>query len=122
MKIVTKPRTLLTGVVMLAALAGTVTTATPAEAAGGVIPWKSIHYPFYPECNTHMSPIASGYGTQTCKGYYIVNSSNYKFTEDNIHACPALGKVQRITLDYVLNPASGGVTWTRVLAGFAMHW
>jgi hypothetical protein len=33
-----------------------------------------------------------------------------------------MGKLQRITLDYVLSPASGGVTTTRVLAGFSMHW
>jgi hypothetical protein len=58
----------------------------------------------------------------TCKGEYKVNRENYKFTQDNMHSCPRLGNLQRITLDYVLNPASGGVTTTKVLAGFAMHW
>ena len=48
--------------------------------------------------------------------------SNYKFTQDNLRICPADGTVQRITLDYVLNPASGGVTTTKTLAGFSMHW
>jgi hypothetical protein len=67
-------------------------------------------------------PPEAGYGTQTCKGEYTVNKSNYMFTQDNTRVCPAVGKVQRITLDYVLNPASGGVTTTRVLAGFSMHW
>lgn len=122
MKVITIKRMLLTVAVAVVALAGAAATAAPAEAADWNIPWKSIHYPFFPECNTHMSPYYSGYGTQTCKGYYIVNRRNYKFTEDNIHMCPALGKRQNITLDYVLNPAEGGVTSTRVFAGFSMHW
>jgi hypothetical protein len=113
---------LLTAATVMAALAGAAATAGPAEAANWSIPWKNIHYPNFPECATHMSPFESGYGTEICKGYYFVNRSNYKFTQDNIHMCPALGKKQLITLDYVLNPASGGVTTTRVLAGFSMHW
>lgn len=35
---------------------------------------------------------------------------------------PAPGVLQRITLDYVLNPASGSVTTIKTLADFAMHW
>ena len=122
MKVTTTMRMLLTGAVAAAVFAGFAVTAAPAEAADWNIPWKDIHYPFFPQCDTHTSPFAPGYGTETCKGSYVVNRRNYQFTQDNIHLCPALGKVQHITIDYVLNPASGGVTWTRVLAGFAMHW
>ncbi len=121
MQLTTKARIVLAGVALMAALAGTELAAAPANAANWNIP-SNIRYPFFPECNTHMSPYDAGYGTQTCKGEYIVNRSNYIFTQDNTRVCPALGKLQRITLDYVLNPASGGVTTTKVLAGFSMHW
>lgn len=117
----TKARSVLAGVALMGALAGTGAAAAPADAANWNIP-SNIHYPFFPECNTHMSAYEAGYGTQSCKGEYTVNKSNYMFTQDNTRVCPAVGKVQRITLDYVLNPASGGVTTTRVLAGFSMHW
>ena len=121
MQLATKARSLVAGVALMGALAGTGAAAAPADAANWNIP-SNIHYPFFPECNTHMSAYEAGYGTQTCKGEYTVNKSNYMFTQDNTRACPAVGKVQRITLDYVLNPASGGVTTTRVLAGFSMRW
>ncbi len=121
MQLATKARSVLAGVALTAALAGTGVAAAPANAANWNIP-SNIHYPFFPECNTHMNPYEAGYGTQTCKGEYTVSKSNYMFTQDNTRVCPAVGKVQRITLDYVLNPASGGVTTTRVLAGFSMHW
>ena len=121
MQLATKARSVLAGVALMGGLAGTGAAAAPADAANWNIP-SNIHYPFFPECNTHMSAYEAGYGTQTCKGEYTVNKSNYMFTQDNTRVCPAVGKVQRITLDYVLNPASGGVTTTRVLAGFSMHW
>lgn len=122
MRIAAKTRILLIGAVATALAAGAIATAAPAQAADWNIPWRSIHYPFYPECTTHMNPFEPGYGTQVCKGYYVVNRRNYKFTQDNTHVCPALGKVQRITLDYVLNPTGGGVTSARTLAGFSMRW
>jgi hypothetical protein len=118
----TTTRMLVTGAAVVTALAGFTAAAAPADAAANWNIPKNIRYPFYPECDTHMSPYQKGYGTMTCKGEYTVNSSNYKFTEDNTHACPVRGKLQRITLDYVLNPAEGGVTTTKVLAGFSMHW
>lgn len=121
MKLGFTARLLLAGTTAVAALAGSGLAAGPASAANWNIP-RNIRYPFYPECATHMSPVYPGYGTMTCKGEYKVNRSNYLFTQDNTHSCPAMGKLQRITLDYVLNPASGGVTTTRVLAGFSMHW
>lgn len=114
-------RLLAGGATAVAALTGLAGTAVPASAANWNIP-SNIRYPFYPECNTHMSAFESGYGTMTCKGEYTVNRKNYMFTQDNTHRCPVLGTVQRITLDYVLNPANGGVTTTKVLAGFSMHW
>jgi len=114
-------RLLLAGTAAIAALGGTAAAAAPASAANWNIP-RSITYPFFPECNTHMNPFYPGYGTMSCKGEYRVNRGNYLFTQDNTHSCPVIGKVQRITLDYVLNPASGGVTTTKVLAGFSMHW
>ena len=114
-------RLLLGGAAVLAAVTGPAAIAIPAHAQNWNIP-GNIHYPFYPECDTHMSAFYPGYGTMSCKGEYTVNRSNYQFTQGNTHSCPAMGKVQRITLDYVLNPASGGVTTTKVLAGFSMHW
>jgi hypothetical protein len=114
-------RLLLAGTIAVAALVGSVAATVPAHAANWNIP-SNIKYPFYPECNTHMNAFEPGYGTMTCKGEYKVNRGNYIFTQDNTHSCPRLGKEQRITLDYVLNPASGGVTTTKVLAGFSMHW
>ena len=114
-------RLLLASTIGMAALAGTAAAAVPASAANWHIP-SNIHYPFYPECDTHMSPGNPGYGTMTCRGEYKINHSNYKFTQDNTHSCPVMGRYQRITLDYVLNPASGGVTTTKTLAGFSMHW
>lgn len=114
-------RLLTGGALAVAALTGLAATAVPASAANWNIP-HNIRYPFFPECNRHMSPVYPGYGTMTCKGVYRVNRSNYRFTQDNTHRCPALGTWQRITLDYVLNPASGGVTTTKSRAGFTMHW
>jgi hypothetical protein len=114
-------RLVLAGAIAAATLAGTAAVAVPASAANWNIP-GNIRYPFFPQCNTHMNPYYPGYGTMTCKGEYRVNRGNYRFTQDNTGACPAMGKNQRITLDYVLNPASGGVTTTRTLAGFSMHW
>jgi hypothetical protein len=114
-------RLVVAGAIAAAALAGTAAATAPASAANWNIP-GNIRYPFFPECNKHMSPYYPGYGTMTCKGEYRVNRGNYQFTQDNTHSCPVMGKVQRITLDYVLNPASGGVTTTRTLAGFSMHW
>jgi hypothetical protein len=105
----------------LVTLVAALVLAAPAEAQDWNIP-NNIRYSFYPTCDTHMDPFQSGYGTMTCRGEYIVNRSNYIFTQDNIHACPSMGVSQRITLDYVLNPADGGVTTTKVLAGFSMHW
>jgi hypothetical protein len=114
-------RLLLAGTTAVAALAGSAAAAIPASAANWHIP-GNIRYPFFPECDTHMSPFYPGYGTMTCKGEYRVNRGNYMFTQDNTHSCPVAGKLQRITLYYVLNPANGGVTTTKVLAGFSMHW
>lgn len=114
-------RLLLAGTTVMAALGGLAATAVPASAQNWNIP-HNIHYPYSPQCNTHMSPFEPGYGTRTCKGEYKVNRGNDMFTQDNTHSCPVMGKVQRITLYYVLNPADGGVTTTRVLAGFSMHW
>ena len=114
-------RLLLAGTTVMAVVAGFAATAIPASAQNWNIP-GNIRYPFFPECDTHMSPFYPGYGTMTCKGEYRVNRGNYMFTQDNTHSCPVMGKLQRITLDYVLNPADGGVTTTRVLAGFSMHW
>ena len=74
-------------------LAGTGIAAGAANAANWNIP-SNLHYPFFPECNTHMNAYEAGYGTQTCKGEYTVNKSNYMFTQDNADACPALGKVE----------------------------
>ncbi len=85
MQLATKARTVLAGIVLMAALAGTGVAAAPANAANWNIP-SNIHYPFFPECNTHMSAYEAGYGTQTCKGEYTVNKSNYMFTQDN-HRC-----------------------------------
>jgi hypothetical protein len=116
-----KTRMLLAGAAVMATLAGFAATAVPASAQDWNIP-RNITYPHFPECDTHMNPYLAGYGTMTCEGIYRVNRSNYKFTEDNTNSCPAVGKWQRITLYYVLNPADGGVTWTKVLAGFSMHW
>lgn len=116
-----KPRMLLAGATVLAPLAGFTAAAVPAGAQDWNIP-PNITYTHFPECVTHMNPYLTGYGTMTCEGLYKVNRRNYKFTEDNTNSCPVLGKLQRITLDYVLNPADGGVTWTKVLAGFSMHW
>lgn len=121
MKRASKTRVLLAAAAAMAALGGSAATAVPASAQDWNIP-HNIHYPSFPECHTHMSPFQSGYGTMTCKGEYRVNRGNYKFTEENTNSCPAVGKWQRITLYYVLNPADGGVTWTKVLAGFSMHW
>jgi hypothetical protein len=121
MQLAMKARAGLAGVALIGALAATGVLAAPANAANWKIP-SNIRYPFFPECNTHMSASEAGYGTQTCKGEYTVNKSNYMFTQDNTGVCPAIGKLQRITLDYVLNPASGGVTTTKVFAGFSMHW
>ncbi|HXL95971.1 MAG TPA: hypothetical protein VN969_44230 [Streptosporangiaceae bacterium] len=116
-----RTRLLLASTIAVAALAGTGAAAVPASAANWNIP-GNIRYPFYPACDTHMSPVYAGYGTMTCKGEYKVNRGNYQFTQDNTGSCPAMGKLQRITLDYVLNPASGGVTTTKTLAGFSMYW
>ena len=74
-------------------LAGTGIAAGAANAANWNI-LSNLHYPFFPECNTHMNAYEAGYGTQTCKGEYTVNKSNYMFTQDNADACPALGKVE----------------------------
>ena len=112
---------LLAGTTVMAALGGLAATTVPASAQNWHIP-HNIRYPFFPECSTHMSPFGPGYGTMTCKGEYKVNRGNYMFTQDNTHSCPAMGKLQRITLYYVLNPADGGVTTTKVLAGFRMRW
>jgi hypothetical protein len=114
-------RLLLAGTTVMAALGGLAATAVPASAQNWNIP-HNIRYPFFPECNRHRSPFEPGYGTMTCKGEYKVNRGNYMFTQDNTHSCPVMGKLQRITLYYVLNPADGGVTTTKVLAGFSMHW
>jgi hypothetical protein len=121
MRRVLTTRLLLAGATAVAALAGSAAAAAPASAANSNIP-GNIRYPFFPECDTHMSLFYPGYGTMTCKGEYQVNRGNYMFTQDNTHSCPAMGKLQRITLDYVLNPANGGVTTKKALAGFSMHW
>jgi hypothetical protein len=112
---------MLASTIAVTALAGAVAVAGPASAANWHIP-NNIRYPFEPLCDTHMSPVYPGYGTMTCRGECKVNRSNYKFTEDNTRSCPAMGKYQQITLDYVLNLANGGVTTTKTLAGFSMHW
>lgn len=122
MRCTAKLRFLLTTTATVAMLAGAVATAVPAEATDWNMPRKNIQYTSHPQCTTRMSLFESGYGKRTCKGYYVVNRRNYLFAQHNTHACPALGNVQRITLDYVLNPASGGVTSNSVLAGFSMHW
>jgi hypothetical protein len=114
-------RAVVAGAVAAVAIGGFAAFAAPsAAAADWNIPWHDLHYPFFPQCNKHIGP--SGYGTETCKAYYTVNRGNYTFTEDNINSCPAMGAVEHITIDYVLNPVGGGVTWNRVLVGFAMHW
>ncbi len=121
MHLTTKARTLVAGAALVGSLGGMAAMAAPAGASNWNIP-NNIHYPFFPECNTHMSVTGNGFGTQSCKGEYTVNKSNYMFTQDNTNVCPAYGTLEHITLDYVLNPASGGVTTTKTLAGFSMHW
>ena len=123
MNIRSRMRIVATCASVLATLTCCVAVAAPASAhtQNWNIP-GNIQYPFYPACDTHMSPVYQGYGTMTCHGEYRIDRANYIFTQDNTGVCPRLGDLQRITLDYVLNPASGGVTTTRVLAGFSMHW
>jgi len=88
------------GAAAIAALAGSTVTAAAASAhtANWNIPWKDIHYSFNP-CKTHMSPYEPQYGGMICQGYYRVNHRNYKFTEDDTNACPAIG-----TLEYYSEP------------------
>jgi uncharacterized membrane protein len=113
-----------TAAVLVTAVAGLTAGAAPASAHAQDwnIPGHDLHYPMYPTCTKHMNAFEPGYGTMTCKAEYRVNRANWKFTEINTNICPPLGKLERITLYYVLNPVQGGVTWDRVLAGFSMHW
>ena len=61
MQLAAKARAVLAGVALMGGLAGTGVAAAPANAANWNIP-SNIRYPFFPECNTHMSAFEAGYG------------------------------------------------------------
>ncbi len=113
-------RMLAAGAAVMAALAGSMATATAASAhtANWNIPWKDIHYSFDP-CKTHMNPFEPQYGGMICQGYYRVNHRNYKFTQDDTNACPAIGTLEYITLHWVISPDPDG-TEGRILVGFSV--
>src|ERR1700678_2278478 len=99
-------RVLVAGTAIIAMLTGFAATATAANAstkANWNIPWKNIHYSD-PACVKHMSIWEPEYGGMICTGYYRVNRSNYKFTQDDTNSCPALGTREWITLHYVISP------------------
>ena len=52
---------------------------------------------------------------RTCSGFYRVTKATYKFTEDNIHACPRMGILVHLDEAWISPPMGGAPT---ILAGY----
>ena len=109
----TARRLLATGTVAAGAISGialTTMNATPASA--GTLP----AYTADGFCSTSVinagSPKIEG---KTCTGLYKVTKATYKFTEDNIKACPAMGVMVHLDEKWISPPTGGAPT---VLASY----